>query len=131
MCYILSSSDSSSSFKDSCLKKESVIKEWSNSCFIIQPAINKMSFAAASHPSHCVQTPAVGRTAPISTFTFEGERPHLWQAQNEQFLRARTIPGLHCSLPCCPFPGTAATTEGMGVGMIHFPGSSTVCQRKH
>lgn len=33
MCYILSSSDSSSSFKDSCLKKESIIKEQSYQLF--------------------------------------------------------------------------------------------------
>lgn len=74
MCYILSSSDSSSSFKDSCLKKESVIKEQSHSCFIIQPAINKMRFAAASHPSHCAQT-LPSRTVPISTFTLKEKDP--------------------------------------------------------
>lgn len=60
MCYILSSSDSSSSFKDSCLKKESVIKEQSYQLFY-NSACNKQnevccSFTALSLcPNPCRQ----------------------------------------------------------------------------
>lgn len=129
MCYILSSSDSSSSFKDSCLKKESVITEQ----LFYNAACSKQNEVCCSltPPSLCPK-PSRLQDSSHQYIYFSRRKTPLVAGSQLTVCESKNHPWVTLWPSLLSLPRNSSYTEGMWVGVSDtFSSSSTVCQVKH